>query len=84
MSQYLVWSNEHVAWWAPGHNGYVKRIEDAGRYSRHDALNICAHAMPGRRGDEPLRELPVRLDDLEVMLLRWVESYPGHDAEPQP
>lgn len=33
-ADYLVWSNEHAAWWGPDHAGYYTRIEAAGRYSR--------------------------------------------------
>ena len=44
-SLYLVWSNEHRAWWAPGERGYTRIIERAGRYRRADALQIA-----GRRG----------------------------------
>ena len=30
---YLVWSNEHNAWWGPGETGYVRRVAEAGRYT---------------------------------------------------
>lgn len=38
---YLIWSNEHRAWWGWNHRGYTNRIAKAGRYSRVDALRIC-------------------------------------------
>jgi hypothetical protein len=79
---YLIWSNEHGAWWGPNTVGYVRRIEHAGRYSHEQALHICTNAMPGRRGDEPLAEIPVRLADLDFMLQRHAGTYPGHDPEP--
>src|SRR5262245_48351594 len=65
---YLIWSNEHDAWWGSARNGYHRRIAHAGRYSRAEAPEICKDAMPGRRGTESLHEIPVRLDDLGVML----------------
>jgi hypothetical protein len=80
---YLVWSNEHGAWWGPARTGYVQRIENAGTYTHEQALQICTDAMPGtsaRIGMLP--EIPVRLADLEFMLQRFAGSYPGHDAEP--
>lgn len=79
---YLIWSNEHGAWWGPGRHGYVQRIEDAGTYSRASALQICVSAMPGRFKGDPVHELPVRLADLEFMLERFSMAYPGHDPEP--
>jgi hypothetical protein len=79
---YLIWSNEHRGWWAPHERGYVARIEEAGRYTRESAREICVRAMPGRRGAEPLREIPVPLEDVTVILQRFAESFPGFDPEP--
>ena len=42
---YLVWSNEHRAWWAPDQRGYTRIIERAGRYQRDVAFEIA-----GKRG----------------------------------
>lgn len=80
---YVIWSNEHKAWWGPGRAGYVARIADAGLYTRRNALDICFTAMAGRRGKEPLREIPVCVDDLFVMLERWKETYGDKDPEPE-
>lgn len=38
---YLVWSNEHAAWWGPDHRGYTRHIDRAGRYERSEALKIA-------------------------------------------
>ena len=32
LQEYLIWSHEHTAWWAPNAQGYVKEVKDAGRY----------------------------------------------------
>jgi len=45
--KWLVWSNEHDAWWAPNHNGYVRRRAEAGRYEFDDALAIVTDANWG-------------------------------------
>ena len=82
MSDYLIWSNEHGAWWGPDRCGYVARTADAGRYSPRQALQICTDAIPGRAPDGPLPEIPVRLVDIEMMLELFGTSYPGHDPEP--
>lgn len=40
--RYLIWSNEHRAWWAPDGRGYTRRIDGAGRYDRAEAMLIAA------------------------------------------
>lgn len=40
--KYLVWSNEHRAWWGPDHRGYTRAIERAGRYDRGEAFSIAS------------------------------------------
>lgn len=42
--QWLVWSYEHDAWWAPGRCGYVSDWQRAGRYRYTEALKICEEA----------------------------------------
>lgn len=44
---WLIWSNEHTAWWNPNGNGYTLRVDEAGRYSFADALKICTGACHG-------------------------------------
>ncbi len=39
--QYLIWSNEHRAYWRPQSAGYTKRKSQAGRYSLDEAVEIC-------------------------------------------
>jgi hypothetical protein len=83
MSQYLIWANEHRAWWGPGRCGYVRRVEQAGRYSHQQALDICTRAIPGTSLDiGMLPELPVKEEDVVFMLQRFAGTYPGHDPEP--
>ncbi len=38
---WIVWSNEHRAFWAPNRRGYTPRIEKAGRYTKVEAEAIC-------------------------------------------
>lgn len=40
-TKYLVWSNEHAAWWGPDCCGYTRIIANAGRYDRAKALSIA-------------------------------------------
>jgi hypothetical protein len=65
---YLIWSNEHRGWWGPDERGYVRRLGDAGRYSRADALRICRNALGSATGVGMFAELPVRLEDVGEFL----------------
>jgi hypothetical protein len=44
MSTFLIWSNQHEAWWRPSERGYTPSIEEAGRYPRSVAERIVARA----------------------------------------
>ncbi|MEV0382345.1 hypothetical protein [Nonomuraea sp. NPDC050643] len=45
MKVWLVWSNEHRAWWGPNFSGYTSDVWTAGRYDEVKALDAA-----GRRG----------------------------------
>ncbi|MET0576783.1 MAG: hypothetical protein ABWZ83_13120, partial [Mesorhizobium sp.] len=70
---YLIWSNEQGAWRGPRRWGYVWRIENAGRYSRDEALEICTPTVASGDAPERLREIPVRRVDVEFLLERAPE-----------
>jgi hypothetical protein len=77
MEQYLVWSHEHGLWWRANRAGYSGTVEGAGRYSRADAIEICAAARNGWPKDGPPSEIPVRLEDvMECSLPRVVTVRP--------
>lgn len=48
---WIIWSNEHDAWWRANHNGYTSLQADAGVYSYEEAVSICAGANWGCSGD---------------------------------
>lgn len=58
--EYLVWSNEHRAWWRPKAAGYTVHMAAAGRYTRDEAIG---HSLSRDDGTIP-PEIPVRLADL--------------------
>lgn len=45
MMKYLIWSNEHSAWWKPAGRGYTLKMAEAGTYSEAEAVDICRGAM---------------------------------------
>lgn len=58
---WLVYSNEHGAWWRPNSAGYTKHVESAGRYSKAEADYICRDASrgPKRFEEDPPHEVAV-------------------------
>lgn len=62
-NKYLVWSNEHNAWWRPSSSGYTNHIANAGRYGRDEAMKICKGAnFTFAKGQLPF-EIPVLEQD---------------------
>lgn len=57
---FLVWSNEHQAYWGWNHCGYTLDDALAGRYTLADAVAIC-HQANGRQdwGVPPETIVPV-------------------------
>ena len=43
--QYVIWSFEHNAWWAPDRCGYVLDIDKAGRYDATEAGDIVTASI---------------------------------------
>ncbi len=41
---WLVWSNEHEAWWRPNSSGYTVHVDNAGRYTHEEAMKIQTEA----------------------------------------
>lgn len=64
---YMIWSNEHRAWWRPNAAGYTADIAQAGRYTRNDAVKHSA--TRDQRPGEILPELPIREDDVFDILI---------------
>jgi hypothetical protein len=47
---YLLWSGKHEAWWAPYARGYTTAVENAGRYTRDQAVqHVVQSALCGVR-----------------------------------
>lgn len=39
--QWLIWSNDHKAWWRPDSAGYTSVMADAGRFDTAKAFKVC-------------------------------------------
>jgi hypothetical protein len=65
---YLIWSNEHRAWWRGNRHGYTRGLYAAGQFSRAEALKICADAVPQAMHVGAIAEIPARLADVEEFL----------------
>lgn len=72
-AEYVVWSNEHRAWWGPDHRGYYTKLAAAGRYSREEALKICIGARGGRQFNHNPSEVPLALEDAQRF---WPDDQP--------
>jgi hypothetical protein len=75
--KFLVWSNEHRAWWRPNSAGYTTNLADAGHYNREDAIKICAHSRDGWHSRVIPSEIPVRLDDVQEAAARDIAALEG-------
>jgi hypothetical protein len=60
---YLIWSNEHRLWWRADSCGYTSDINDAGWYTRDEAISICATARDGWRNGFAPPEMPILASD---------------------
>jgi hypothetical protein len=68
MSEYLIWSHEHGAWWKPARRGYTHSHSEAGRYSEAAARQIIADSEPGwKRGTVP-PEMMIRVPKICIAL----------------
>ncbi len=67
--QYLIWSNEHRAWWRPGSQGYCRDVRKAGLYSKEKAVGM---SFNGRDGwcipDENPDEIAVPLSSIPELM----------------
>ncbi len=68
METYLIWSNEHKAWWKAGRNGYATGLAGAGQFARDEAIQLCREALLTAPDIGMIAELPVRLTDITAMM----------------
>lgn len=67
-TRYLVWSNEHNAWWRANSQGYSRSILGAGIYSREEAIDIADKSRNGWSVAERPDEIAVALADIPAKI----------------
>lgn len=50
---YLIWSNEHNAWWKYNGRGYTTDLGDAGLYEEDEAMEILTASATGAPPGQP-------------------------------
>lgn len=60
---YVIWSNEHRAWWGPNRWGYTPHLREAGLYPRGEALMIARTAGIARQPFTNPNEIALPFDD---------------------
>ena len=74
---FLIWSNANNAWWRADSAGYSQSIDEAGIYSKRDAMNICTFARDGWGSDAIPSEIPVRQEDAIFCQQAYLEAMKG-------
>jgi hypothetical protein len=70
---YLIWSEEHGAWWGPDSSGYTRSLFEAGRYRPEEAHCIVERANSFLPPNEVLREIAIQDPLTSLPWLRSIE-----------
>jgi hypothetical protein len=75
MTDYLIWSHEHDAWWRPARRDYTDDVAFAGRYAEAEARSILAKSSYGWRKGQLPKEVIVPADspDLDMAVVDETE-----------
>lgn len=69
-AQWLIWSVAGKAWWSDDSDAFTDHLINAKRYTRDDALRICADAVDHWNGKSSPYRIPVRLEDAEAVIAK--------------
>ncbi len=81
---FLIWSNEHRAWWRANSAGYTTFVRSAGRYTEQEAIDICRDARNGFDPESVPTEIPVRAADVHRCLPTLTNTAGVADEARQP
>lgn len=51
VSEWIIWSHKHNAWWLASRYGYTPYLSEAGRFTDGESREIAAKASLGRLGN---------------------------------
>lgn len=74
---YVIWSNEHRAWWRADSQGYTVSLASAGRYSRTEAISIASGSRDGWGPNRVPDEIALPAADAYEMLERATAKTEG-------
>lgn len=84
--RFLIWSNEHQAWWRANGRGYTGHIEEAGRHTREQAeRQVSESTLDGVltvRREDPVTG--VEYSQLSEVMVLAPEDIPGRTSVPCP
>ena len=81
---YVIWSEEHGAWWRFGSAGYTHSLEQAGRYTKGQAdlivadANLVIHPETGFYPERTFNEIAI----LDPLSKPQAKSHPCKVSEP--
>lgn len=86
--KYLVWSNEHSAWWKPNQCGYTRFIDRAGRYGRTEAMKIAGMREGGwhvRKGNPDEIAIPEHdaIEQYAAITASQIATLAKHPTSPE-
>jgi hypothetical protein len=73
---YVIWSEEHGAWWLPHKMGYTRSLREAGCYTKAEADEIVANANQYVRPHDVFNEVALP-DPLDQELYRTFKIGPA-------
>jgi hypothetical protein len=65
-AHYLIWSEEHQAWWLSNRHGYTTSIFEAGRFSQPEVSEILERANAHL---DPSLEPPI--NEVALAIMAW-------------
>lgn len=76
---WLIWSNEHAAWWKPRGMGYTGIIGEAGRFSFGESVAYCEAMSRHQGADGVPKEVALLAPEAVKALMGNIDAIPVHE-----